>query len=249
MSEVVQSHVDGQPPSDTEATPDWLSSMLPEVDAARRRLAAAAMAPDGALPLRLKEIVAVVILAYTHDPAIEVHMRRALAAGATVREIVEGIMAASTPGGQPCLHHAMPYLKNLIAELGEKANIRPAPGEVERARTFRHSTQAKWDWIEEHYPEYQELRRKANRILLMPEDASLAPRYREVMAAVVLARRAYPTVPHHLRRAVEEGATFDELVEAMQVGALLGGAPLLQHAWPHLVQIHDEIAARSLGPR
>ena len=234
---------------DVFAAPDWLRQAYPEFVAAREHMVDVAFSPDGALPLRLKEIVAVCVLAYRHDPTIGTHMRRALAAGATLREIVEGLMSASTPGGQPCLHYAMDDLKKLIEELGEEeAGRRPGPGEAVKARTGREFTFGVWQWIEDNYPEYQQLRRDSGRLMHTPEDASLAPAYREIVTAVVLACRAYPTVPHHLRRAVREGATLEEMVEALQVGAQIAGAPVFHFATQYLREIQRDIEAGTLGP-
>jgi len=233
---------------DIFASPDWLKTSYPEIVDARERMAKLVFSSDGALPLRIKEIVAVAVLAYRHDPTIETHMRRALAAGATVREIIEGVMAVCTPGGQPCLHHSTPPLKILIEELGAEASRRPAPGTSIKARTGRENTQGGWPWMEDQYPAYQQLRRDLNKLMLMPEDASLEPKYREILVAVVLACQSYPTVPHHLRRAVQEGATIEEMVEAMQVGALIAGAPVFHHASPFIIQIQKDIAAGSLSP-
>jgi alkylhydroperoxidase/carboxymuconolactone decarboxylase family protein YurZ len=177
------------------------------------------------------------------------HMRRALAAGATIREIVEGLMAVTTPGGQPCLHHAMADLKVLIDELGETAaGRRPRPADAVRARTGREFTFGVWQWMEDNYPEYQSLRREANRLMHTPEDATLAPKYREIMTAVILACQAYPTVPHHLRRAVREGARLEEIAEAMQVGAQIAGAPVFHFATQHLRELQAEIQAGTLAP-
>lgn len=234
---------------DVFATPDWLRQAYPSFVAARERMVDVIFSPDGALPLRLKEIVAVCVLAFRHDPTVGTHIRRALAAGATMREVVEGLMAATTPGGQPCLHHAMPDLKGLIEELGEKeARRRLGPGEAVKARTGREFTFGVWQWMEDNYPEYQRLRRETNRLMHTPDDATLAPRYREIITAVVLACRAYPTVPHHLRRAVREGATLEEMIEAMQVGAQIAGAPVFHYATQFLREIHQEIEAGTLTP-
>jgi alkylhydroperoxidase/carboxymuconolactone decarboxylase family protein YurZ len=202
---------------------------------------------DGALPLRIKEVVAVAVLAYRHDPSIEMHMRLALAAGSTLREILEGILAACTPGGQPCLHHATPAIKKLAQEIGEDSKKR-GPGPAVKARTFRETTHGRWEWMEEVYPAYQQIRRDINKLMLMPEDASLEPKYREIVVAAVLACRAYPTVPHHLRRAVQEGANVEEMVEAMQVAALLAGAPVFHHASPFIIEIQKDVEAGKLVP-
>ena len=77
----------------------------------------------------------------------------------------------------------------------------------------------------------------------------LEPKFREIMVAVVLACQSYPTVPHHLHRAIHEGATVAEIVEAMQVGALFAGPRVLHHATPFIAEIETEIAAGKLGPK
>ena len=231
--------------NDVFATPEWLKAGYPEFAEARARMAEVVFSADGALPLRIKEIVAVSVLAYRDDPTIETHMRRALQAGSTVREITEGIMCASTPGGQPCLHHSITPLKKLIEELGEEASRRPAKSV--KARTGRNPTYGTWQWMEDNYPDYQQLRRDVNRLMLTPQDASLEPKFREIVVAVVLACRAYPTVPHHLRRAVQEGATLEEIIEAMQVGAQIAGAPVFHHATQYLKQIQEELASGAIA--
>lgn len=232
--------------NDIFEAPEWLKATYPEFVSTRERMARTIFSPNGALPLRIKEITAVCVLAYRHDPTIGTHMRRAIAAGATVREIVEGLMAVTTPGGAPCLHYAMPELKKLIEELGEEASRHPS--EPVMARTGREFTFGVWQWMEDNYPEYQEMRRRANQLMHTPEDATLAPKYREIVTAVVLACRAYPTVPHHLRRAVREGATLEEMIEAMQIGAQIAGAPVLHHATQYLRELQKEIESGALAP-
>ncbi|MND00666.1 hypothetical protein D3C83_193640 [compost metagenome] len=47
----------------------------------------------------------------------------------------------------------------------------------------------------------------------------------------------------HLRRAVREGASVMELVEAMEVAAMPGGFPVLHYALPFLMKLDEEIKA------
>jgi alkylhydroperoxidase/carboxymuconolactone decarboxylase family protein YurZ len=234
--------------NDIFAAPDWLRATYPEFVTTRQRMVTAIFAPDGALPLRIKEITAVCVLAYRHDPTVGTHMRRAIAAGATVREIIEGLMVVTAPGGAPCLNFALNDLKRLIEELGEEASRRPAPGKEVKARTGREFTFGAWQWIEDNYPEWQEARRRVNRLMHMPEDATLAPKYREIVTAVVLSCRAYPTLGQHLRRAIREGATLEEMIEAMQIGAQIAGAPVFHHAIPYFRELQSEIETGSLAP-
>jgi alkylhydroperoxidase/carboxymuconolactone decarboxylase family protein YurZ len=66
-------------------------------------------------------------------------------------------------------------------------------------------------------------------------------RIRELAASAVLAYRAFPTLDGHLRRAVREGATIMELVEAMEAAALPGGFPVIHYALPFLMKIGEEL--------
>jgi alkylhydroperoxidase/carboxymuconolactone decarboxylase family protein YurZ len=222
---------------------DWLESFDPEVEKARLALVDVVWNPKaGALPLRIREIVAVVALSFMHYPMVGVHMRRALAAGAKFREIYEALLTVCVPGGHPCLHYAMPYLREIQAELGEKANEGAAPGENAPAKTGIHALTA-WSWMEENYPDYNAARSALTRKVWTPENPVLAVKYREIMGSVILALRFYPTVPNHMRRALIEGATFHELVEAIQTAALFAGMPVLHHCMPFFREIQPEVEA------
>jgi alkylhydroperoxidase/carboxymuconolactone decarboxylase family protein YurZ len=213
--------------------------------------AAAAWLGDPArrgLPVRIREIVAVAVLAHMGYAGIETHMRRALAAGASVRELAEALMTISTPGGQRCLAFGLPYLNRLVEELGDIA-LEP-PSEPAAARTSRHAFAAggEWTWLDENFPDYQECRRQLSRLAFMPESAALPTRYREMLVAVVLSCRPYYTVQEHVDRAIEEGGTFEELVDAYCVGSLFGGASVFSHGTPFLNEVRERIEAGTLRP-
>jgi alkylhydroperoxidase/carboxymuconolactone decarboxylase family protein YurZ len=71
----------------------------------------------------------------------------------------------------------------------------------------------------------------------------LPVKVREMCACAILAYRAFPTIDGHFRRAIREGATVMELLEAMEVAALPGGFPLLHYALPFLMKLNEEIEA------
>jgi alkylhydroperoxidase/carboxymuconolactone decarboxylase family protein YurZ len=218
---------------------DWLAGFDPEFETARRKLAGIVWDPKrGALPLRYREIVASVALAFMAYPTCETHIRRALAAGAKFREVVEAMQLVCVPGGHPCLHWAMPALKTIQIELGDKAN--EGLEEVPASKTVGPKMTA-WPWMQKNYPEYEEARWALGDLLWTPQNPTLAVKYREIMAMAVLALRHYPTVPFHMRRAIEEGATLPELVEAIEVAALLGGMAVLHHCLPFLKELQEEM--------
>jgi alkylhydroperoxidase/carboxymuconolactone decarboxylase family protein YurZ len=242
--------VQGKSGGDAVAHPtdqyEWLAAFDPDFEAARRTLVGVIWEPQrGELPPRIREIVAVVALSFMHYPTVGVHMRRALAAGAKFREIFEALQTVCVPGGHPCLHYAMPYLKEIQAELGEAANEGAASGEHAPVKTGIHALTA-WSWMEENYPDYNAARSALTRKVWTPENPVLPVKYREIMAAVILALRFYPTVPNHLRRAIVEGATFREAVEAIQTAALFAGMPVLHFTLPFLKEIQAEVESGKL---
>jgi alkylhydroperoxidase/carboxymuconolactone decarboxylase family protein YurZ len=81
---------------------DWLMGLDPEFETARRKLAGIVWdSKRGALPLRYREIVASVVLAFMAYPTVDAHIRRALAAGAKFREVVEALQLVCIPAAIP----------------------------------------------------------------------------------------------------------------------------------------------------
>jgi alkylhydroperoxidase/carboxymuconolactone decarboxylase family protein YurZ len=98
-----------------------------------------------------------------------------------------------------------------------------------------------WEWLAEFDPDYNRARAAYAASVWTPSHPTLPVTIREMVAAAVLAYRGYPTVDAHLRRAVREGATLREVVEAMEVAAIPGGAPCLHYALPYLIKLADDI--------
>lgn len=223
---------------------DWLAEFDPEYENVRRGLTAMVWTPDDpALAVKDREIIASVILGLRAYPTIDKHLRRALEHGATVRELVEAFQVATVPGGFPVLHFALPYLETLQAEHGD-ASTR-TDGDPPTAVTPGHAMPA-WDWLAEFDPAFDAARTTYTATVWTPDDSTLPVKTRELVAAAVLAFRAYPTVDAHLRRAIQEGASLREAVEAMQVAAIPGGAPCLHFALPHLKALSEDIEAGRL---
>jgi alkylhydroperoxidase/carboxymuconolactone decarboxylase family protein YurZ len=92
--------------------------MDPSYEEARRRFAGRVWTPEKpALAVKYREIIAAVILGHRTCPTVDAHLRRALAEGATLREILEGFEAAAILGGLTMLHYALPFLMKLHAEI------------------------------------------------------------------------------------------------------------------------------------
>jgi alkylhydroperoxidase/carboxymuconolactone decarboxylase family protein YurZ len=234
----------------------WLAQIDPSYEDARQRLAALVWTPaQPALAVKYREIIAAVILGCRSYPSIESHLRDALAAGASLREVLEGFETAAILGGFPVLHYALPWLMALHEEFGDaildgpagKTNatseaVLPKAGTGPVSKGMRE-----WAWLDAVDPDYDGARRDITAFVWTPRKPALPVKIRELAASAVLAYRAFPTIDGHLRRAVREGAGVMELVEAMETAALPGGFPVLHYALPFINRIHDEIAAGSFA--
>jgi alkylhydroperoxidase/carboxymuconolactone decarboxylase family protein YurZ len=203
---------------------------------------------ERALELRYRELMAAVILGCRADHAIEAHLRRALAAGATLRELVEAFEVAAILGGFPAIHHALPYFSRLHQEFGDVilGEVPPPPDGVVATVAKGPAVSrgmSEWAWLDQIDPAYEQAHQNLTRLVWTPTAPVLPVKVRELVACVVLAYRSFPTLDGHLRRAVREGASVREAVEAMQAAAMPGGFPLIHFALPYLSKLHDEIEA------
>ena len=234
---------------------EWLARIDPAFEEARQNLARLVWAPAApALAVKYREIITAVILGCRAYPSIDVHLRRALAEGATLREVLEGFQTAAILGGFPALHYALPFMIALHEEFGDSilgdvpvapnavvkkagnAARGPATGAVSRGMR-------EWAWLDAVDPAYERAHQDLTKLVWTPTAPALPVKIRELVASAVLAYRAFPTLDGHLRRAVREGASVREAVEAMEVAAFPGGFPVIHYALPFLNAIHDEVEA------
>jgi alkylhydroperoxidase/carboxymuconolactone decarboxylase family protein YurZ len=75
-----------------------------------------AMGKGTVLPIKIRELIALGILAYKGVPTdvLEAHIKRAMQNGATVEELLEGIETTIAPGGAPTFHNGIKALLNII---------------------------------------------------------------------------------------------------------------------------------------
>jgi alkylhydroperoxidase/carboxymuconolactone decarboxylase family protein YurZ len=95
--------------------------------------------------------------------------------------------------------------------------------------------------LSEMDPAFNLIRKQLQVAAFAPVAPALPVKYRELIAAVVLAARGHPTIGKHLRRAIREGLTMQELVEAFHVAFLPGGGQLFSFAMQHLAEIASEM--------
>ena len=99
-----------------------------------------------------------------------------------------------------------------------------------------------WEWLAEKDPAFEKARLDFSAVVFTPENPALPVKYRELIESVILAYRGYPTVGAHVRRALREGATMQEVIEAFECATVAGGMPVLHYALPFLIEIDKELA-------
>ncbi len=99
-----------------------------------------------------------------------------------------------------------------------------------------------FDWLAQKDPAYEKARLDYTSMIYTRENPVLPVKYREIIASVVLAMRGYPSIANHIRRALREGATMQEVIEAFEVATVPGGMPVLHFALPYLIEIDKEQA-------
>jgi alkylhydroperoxidase/carboxymuconolactone decarboxylase family protein YurZ len=96
---------------------DWVAQEDPEYVRARQPLSALSIGEGKELSIKHREMVIIGILAFRgRQEGVIAHMRRAIAHGATKRELLEAIQAAAVPGGGPTFSSGAQALMQLDRE-------------------------------------------------------------------------------------------------------------------------------------
>ena len=95
-------------------------------------------------------------------------------------------------------------------------------------------------WLGIEDPEFERARIAYVRMTYQRPDNELPAKYKELIASAILAFRGYPSLKHHLARALREGATLREVLEAMEVASVPGGMATLHFAVDALIEVEQE---------
>jgi len=78
--------------------------------------------------------------------------------------------------------------------------------------------------ISRHFPEVLEAFRKLGQEVFA--EKNLSPKVKELIAvAVAVAIRCQPCIANHVKKALDQGATVPEILEACSVAIVMGGGP------------------------
>ena len=110
----------------------WAETLDPEYAAVRDELRRVAVS-EGALPVKVKEMIVIGILASRGlQYGVAAHMRRAVEFGATRQELFEALKAAHIPGGGVAYSVGIRALQEL--ELGGAFRKKSSPALAKRSR-------------------------------------------------------------------------------------------------------------------
>ncbi len=97
-----------------------------------------------------------------------------------------------------------------------------------------------FEWLARKDPEFEQARLDYVRMTYTRPGAELPVKYKELVASAILAFRGYPSLKLHLARALREGATLREVLEAMEVASVPGGMASLHFAVDALIELEQE---------
>jgi alkylhydroperoxidase/carboxymuconolactone decarboxylase family protein YurZ len=96
---------------------EWVAREDPEYVKARQPLSDLSVGEGRELSIKHREMVIIGILAFRgRQEGVVAHMRRAIAHGATKRELLEAIQSAAVPGGGPTFSTGVQALMKLDTE-------------------------------------------------------------------------------------------------------------------------------------
>ena len=199
----------------------------------------------GVLDPKIKELVSIAVNgAATHlfEPALRVHIRRALELGATREEILEVLRLTSTLG----IHSCTVGVPLLLEALGDR---KPAPLDERRAQ-LKADFEAKrgywhgfWDGLLELDPDF--FQAYVDFSSLPWTDGVLEPKVKELIYTAFDASATHMYVPglrQHIENALAYGATPAEVMEVFELAAVIG-----IHAFAVGLPILEEELARAEG--
>lgn len=106
-----------------------------------------------------------------------------------------------------------------------------------------------WEWAVGLDPDFLEVYANFTNTCWSPSyPRALEPKFREFIAIVVLSNRGFHwSLAAHIRRARRLGASFQEILEALEAAVIPGGAPVMHLGLTFLMQVvkEEEEAAKA----
>ncbi len=212
-----------------------------------------------------RQVIACMILAFRNTPGCYHHMKKAIDLGATYEQIIEAYNVAVFVGGGPTRMVGIKNLKRIAdeqAKLGVKRKTPPPIPEKDKKEDFQKASltrEERFRRIIERYnpyggcvnealafgmsldPEYFEAYCQGRWGFFEDKPRHWSPVHREMFMMVILAFKGMREELYmHAKKALQLGATMEQLLEAFETGVLPGGSQVLMEGLFVLKRIHDE---------
>jgi alkylhydroperoxidase/carboxymuconolactone decarboxylase family protein YurZ len=193
---------------------------------------------SGALTPRMKELVLLAMhstVTTLNAPGTERHVRRAIEAGATPLDVLD-VLVTIAPAANHALYFALPVLmKQLKAVGGPDAELPEPTPQAQAIKDEFIRTRGIWpeprEAIFRLMPEYFAALSKLSTASW--KDGSLTRKERELIAVAidcVVTHMFEPGLAMHIRSALENGASRDEILDVFQLASLMGLETYIQGA-------------------
>ena len=130
-----------------------------------------------------------------------------------------------------------------MAEAGNESKSERAERLIESMFEARDGEMyEEWAWAAEQDPDFVEVYAEFTNALRGGKiERSIPTKYHELFYIVVLANRGfYWTLTSHMRRALKQGATKQEILEALEFAVTPGGAPVMHLGLRALMDLEAE---------
>lgn len=126
-----------------------------------------------------------------------------------------------------------------VPEIAE--GVDPEIAEMYRAHAKERGYHfSSFEWLAVRDPGFERSRLGLVEATYTRADGDIPAIYRELIVCGVLAFRTYPSLKRHMERALREGATVAQVVQALELAAVPGGMPVLHFGLDLLVELERE---------
>lgn len=97
-----------------------------------------------------------------------------------------------------------------------------------------------FEWLAARDPEFEKSRLPLVEVTYLRKNSTVPVKYKELIAAALLAYRGYDSTGHHIKKAMEAGASLREVLEVFELCCIPGGMPTLHFGIDKLMELERE---------
>jgi len=173
---------------------------------------------------------------HLYEPGIRAHTAAALNEGATQEQIMETLELTSSVGVH-AVNVGVPLLREVVQEMGRKVDTKSLTADQEslkaRFQTQRGYWSPAWDEVLAINPEFFAAYTEFSSVPFREGHSHLSGKTKELIFCAVNASPSHlyaSGLKTHMRNAIEKGATQEEVMEVLELAALVGAQTVMRGA-------------------